>query len=92
MLEERRDIVLRRIHEDTVARLQEFGKAAQIAQVRLAGERPQTLFHAKVDLVAAEKIRIAAHVHKFDYRRDARRMVAKETRCEPASLRNQGEQ
>ena len=92
MFEKRRDIFLRRAGQDAVARFQEFSKAAQIAQVRLAGERTQALFHAEVGLVVAKKYGIRVCAHKIDYRRGARCLAVTEARREPRSSRYQGEQ
>ena len=78
MFEKRRDIFLCPAHQDPIAHLQEFGKAAEIAKVSFTGERTQALFHAQIGLIIAEKNGICACAHKLDYRRGALSMAVME--------------
>ena len=48
MLKERGHILLHRHQQHPVTALHELGKGPQIAQIGLAGERPQTLFHPQI--------------------------------------------
>ena len=52
-----------------VAALQELGKGPEVAQIGLAGERPQPFLHAQIGLVILQESQIVLAVHIFDYPR-----------------------
>jgi hypothetical protein len=68
----------------------ELGKGAQIAEISLAGERPQAFFHAQVDLIILQKREIGCRAHTIDYGLSAAAAAGGRQVTEPHSSRNQG--
>src|ERR1022692_2461675 len=71
MLEESRDVLLRRRQQHAMPRLDELGKRIQVAEIRLASERAQPFLHAQIGLIVLQKRRITLNIHTFDYLRVA---------------------
>ncbi len=55
VFEEARDVLLYRGQQHRVPGFEELGKGSQVAQVGLAGERPQPLLHAQIGLIVAQQ-------------------------------------
>src|ERR1017187_4517883 len=71
MLEESRDVLLRRRQQHAVPRLDEFGESVKVAEIRLASERAQPFLHAQIGLIVLQKRQISLNIHTFDYLRVA---------------------
>ena len=67
MFEERGNILLSRSHQHSLPALQKLGERLQIAVVRLAGERPQPLLNAQINLIILQQNEVAFRAHTFDY-------------------------